>query len=136
MIYFLIYLLLEVLVSVEIASRIGGLGTFLEIVLSAVIGGFIIANFRYSVAGTMRELMDGTISQEEFVASNMSRFLGAVLLVVPGFLTDIIGVLLQFSSFGYILLKPFRKKDMQKHRGSGGAQNDDIIDVDVIERKD
>lgn len=40
MIYFLLYLLFEVLLSVEIASIIGGLNTFLEIIVSALLGIF------------------------------------------------------------------------------------------------
>ena len=38
MIYFTIYLFLEVLLTVEVASRLGGLLMFAEIVVSAFIG--------------------------------------------------------------------------------------------------
>ncbi len=45
MIYFLIYLFFEVIVSVNIASAIGSLATFFEIIGSALLG-FIILNER------------------------------------------------------------------------------------------
>lgn len=46
MIYFIVYLFLEVLLSVNISSYIGGLNTFFEIILTAFIGISILVNFR------------------------------------------------------------------------------------------
>ena len=46
MIYFLFYLFLEVTVTVKVGSYIGGSWMFVEIMLSAFIGMFILRNFK------------------------------------------------------------------------------------------
>ncbi|NPA60476.1 MAG: FxsA family protein, partial [Epsilonproteobacteria bacterium] len=53
MIYFMIYLFLEVLVSVNISSAIGGLSTFFELILSAFIGISLLVNFRSTLMQNM-----------------------------------------------------------------------------------
>ena len=105
MVYFLLYILLETLTTVNIASKIGGFATFLEIVFSAIIGLFLLTNFRYTLANNMMMLFSKEISIEEFQKLSIFSFLGAVLLIIPGFFSDILGVLLQFSSIGTFFAK-------------------------------
>ncbi|MBU4111612.1 FxsA family protein, partial [bacterium] len=99
MLYFLVYLFLETLISVNISSAIGGFATFLEIVLSALVGIVLLVNFRATLGENIRAVSSNQIDLQEFQRLNIFALLGAVLLIVPGFLTDIIGVLLQFSVF-------------------------------------
>ncbi|HZF70266.1 FxsA family protein, partial [Sulfuricurvum sp.] len=75
MIYFLIYLFLEVVVTVEIASRIGGLATFLEIVLSAFLGIFLLMNFRHTLSENLFALQTRQITMESFTKRNMTGLL-------------------------------------------------------------
>lgn len=127
MIYFLLYLFLEVVISVEIASYIGAITTFFEIILSALIGGAIIANFKYSIMEYAIELAKGEITQEEFFALNLSKVIGAVLLIIPGFFSDIIGILLIFDIITKLVLKIFKFKKVDKRR------EDEVIDVEIID---
>jgi len=127
LIYFLLYLFLEVLISVEIASYIGAIATFFEIILSALIGGAIIANFKYSIMEYAIELAKGEITQEEFFALNLSKVIGAVLLIIPGFFSDIVGVLLIFDIITKLVLKLFKFKKIDKR------SEDEIIDVEIID---
>ncbi len=136
MIYFLIYLFLETLVSVNISSSIGGLATFFEILLTAVAGLFILANFRYTLAENFAAINLRQIDIEEFQRLNMFSFIGAILLIIPGFLTDIIGALLQFSVVTSMIINRFGMKkkmdEMEKNCKKDGY--DDVIDVEVIEK--
>jgi len=127
LIYFLLYLFLEVVISVEIASYIGAITTFFEIILSALIGGAIIANFKYSIMEYAIELAKGEITQEEFFALNLSKVIGAVLLIIPGFFSDIIGILLIFDIITKLVLKIFKFKKVDKRR------EDEVIDVEIID---
>jgi len=127
LIYFLLYLFLEVVISVEIASYIGAITTFFEIILSALIGGVIIANFKYSIMEYAIELAKGEITQEEFFALNLSKVIGAVLLIIPGFFSDIIGILLIFDIITKLVLKIFKFKKVDKRR------EDEVIDVEIID---
>ncbi len=132
MIYFLIYLFLEVVISVNIASKIGGVATFFELILSAGVGFFLLANSRYTVFESMRALMEGEITIEEFNRLNLFSMLGAILLILPGFFSDILGILLQFSFFGTL----FAKKILHLKSKKRDFKNSDIIDVEIIEERD
>jgi len=138
MLYFLVYLLLEVLVSVEISSAIGGLATFFEIVLSAFVGISILINFRKTLVANMTAVSYNCIDLEQFQKLNLFTLIGAVFLIVPGFLTDILGVLLQFSVFTSMIVNRYNVKS-GKCNSSLKEQNNitkdsDVIDVEIIER--
>jgi len=145
-IYFLIYLFIEVMVSSYFAGEIGGLNTFLEILFSAFIGVFILNNFKYSLQENIEKIRSGKITQEEFITTNASKSIGALLLIVPGFFTDIVGLLLQFGLFVAIIGKVFsikttnttNRSDHFTNQNSTNNTNykrelhDEIIDVEII----
>jgi len=149
LIYFFIYLFLEVMVSTSIAAAIGGLATFLEILLSAIIGIFILKNFEYSLSDSIQKARSGQITQEEFVRTNASKAIGAFLLIVPGFFTDILGILLQFGILVSLFSKIFTfKKPSNNSKYTSnfeyretrfnntnykGNKNDEIIDVEILD---
>jgi len=110
MIYFFIYLFLEVMISSTIAGKIGGLNTFFEILLTAIIGIFILKNFKVSLAESIEKARTGQITQEDFIKENAGKAIGAVLLIVPGFFTDILGIMLQFSFLVVVFSKIFKFK--------------------------
>jgi len=130
LIYFLIYLFIEVTVSVNIASKIGGVATFMELILSAMIGIILLSNSSFTISESMRSLVNGEITMEEFQKLSLFSVLGAFLLIIPGFFSDILGVLLQFSFFGTLFARKIlhlkRKKGMQ-------SEENDVIDVEIIE---
>jgi 2-isopropylmalate synthase/UPF0716 protein FxsA len=98
------------MVSSSISSSIGGFNTFLEILISAIIGIFILKNFKLSLMESITKARSGQITQEEFIKTNVGKALGAILLIVPGFFTDIIGITMQFSFLVVILSKVFKFK--------------------------
>ncbi len=132
MIYFLVYFFFEVVITVDIASRLGGLATFAEIIFSAFVGFFLLTNFRYTLAQSMTALMSGTITVDEFQKMNMMSLLGAILLIIPGFFSDIMGILLQFGFFGTFIAKKILHLKEKKRRKDEGDY-DDAIDVEVID---
>ena len=130
MIYFIIFLFVEVMVTSNISGNIGGLLTFLEIILSAGIGFFLLINFRYTVNQSMSMLMSGEMGIEEFKKLSLFTLLGAVLLIIPGFFSDMLGVALQFSFIGtFIAKKVFKLKNKKDKR----KDYNEAIDVEVID---
>ena len=128
MIYFLLYLFLEVLVSVSVSSAIGGFMTFIEILLSAFIGISILINFRNILMENLRAVSLTSITLSEFKSLNLFTLLGAFFLIIPGFLTDFVGILMQFSLLTAILSE---KKPTYQER-----EESNIIDVDIIPEKE
>lgn len=132
--YFIVYLFLEVMISTNISSAIGGFATFIEIILSAVLGFVLIANFRVTFVQSLQALSNRTISLEEFQKLNAWTILGAILLILPGFLTDIIGILLQFSFFATLFAgKVLHVKHFSRETHFKKGREDEIIDVEIID---
>jgi len=141
------------MVSSSIASSIGGLNTFFEIIISAIVGIFILQNFKFSLTQSIQEARMGNITQEEFIKTNVAKALGAVLLIIPGFFTDFIGIALQFGFLTMIFSKifkfkqPNKEQDINQNYNSSfsysqtnynnttykGVKNEEIIDVEVID---
>ncbi len=136
MLYFLLYLFLEVLVSVNISSAIGGLATFFEILITAFIGMSILVNFRQTLMENMRAVSFSCIDLEEFQRLNLFTLIGAILLIIPGFLTDIIGALLQFSVITSMIVNRYHVKSnncKNSYDEQINKQKDsDVIDVEII----
>jgi len=139
MIYFLVYLLLEVLISVNISSSIGGLATFFEILFSAFIGILILINFRTTLLHNITAVSYHAIDLTEFQRLNLFTIIGAILLMIPGFLTDMIGALMQFSVFTSMLVNRYNVKSgsYKTNKTSENIQNniqkdDNVIDVEII----
>ncbi len=149
MIYFFIYLFLEVMISSSIASSIGGLNTFFAIIITAIIGISILKNFKYSLMENIQKARNGQITQEEFIKTNVGRAIGALFLIVPGFFTDAIGILLQFGLLVSLFSKIFTFKKPNKtsqystnfeytqtnfNNTNYKGVNDDIIDVEIMDK--
>jgi len=143
MIYFVVYLFLEFLISVNISSSIGGLATFFEIVLSAFIGISILVNFRSTLLQNITAVSYNAIDLREFQKLNLFTIIGAILLIIPGFLTDIIGALMQFSVFTSMLVNRYNVKSYgnnpdytqdstQNNIKNNTKKDSDVIDVEII----
>lgn len=138
MLYFVLYLFLEVMISVNLSSQIGGFNTFLELMLSAFVGFVLLVNFRATLMENMQAFSMEKIDVQEFQRLNIFAVLGAVLLILPGFLTDMIGVLLQFSVITKMLVNRFtaksthQKKTRYTHTQIHEEKDDDVIDVEII----
>lgn len=135
MIYFIVYLFLEVIISVNISSAIGGLATFFEIIISAFIGLMILANFKATLRENFMAVSYNCIDLEQFQRLNLFTIIGAILLIVPGFLTDIVGALLQFSIFTTMLVNRYNVKSdrcKKEEEYNSLKKDNDVIDVEII----
>jgi len=135
MLYFIVYLFLEVLISVNISSAIGGLATFFEIMLSAFVGISILVNFRATLMENMTAVVSGSINLEQFQKLNLFTLLGAVFLVIPGFMTDIFGLLLQFTVFTSMIVNRYNVKSGNynpQFETNTHTKDSDVIDVEII----
>jgi len=126
MLYFLVYLFFEILVTYEFAKLFTPFGLFLEVLFSAIVGVIIIRDLNFSLFENMQRVLKREITEQEFISIGLFRFVGAILLIIPGVLTDIIGILFMFEFFAK-WVKIFISKSDYK--------DSDIIDVEIIEDK-
>ena len=102
--------LIEIYLFIKVGSQIGALNTILLILSTAVVG---IWYARYEGFNTLRSGMSQLVKNElplyEIVSGAAIAF-AALLLILPGFATDIIGILLVFPVTRKIILSRYSKK--------------------------
>ena len=132
--YFLLYFFLEILVSVKISSYLGGLMTFAEIVGSAFVGMAILSNFKNSLIENLKAVSHNCMTLQEFQKLNLFTFIGAILIIMPGFLSDIIGSVMQFSVFTTMLVNRYSTGNKScSNDFNATPQDNNIIDVEIVE---
>ena len=128
--------LLEIYLFIKVGSQIGALNTILLILITAVIG---IWYARYEGFNTLRSGMSQLVKNElplyEIVSGAAIAF-AALLLILPGFATDIIGVLLIFPVTRKIILSKYTKKNSTKNKNSDKQKNYIEGEYEDIEDKD
>jgi len=127
--------LLEIYLFIKIGSQIGALNTVLLILVTAIAG---IWYARYEGFNTLRSGMSQLVKNEmplyELVSGAAIAF-AALLLILPGFATDIIGILLIFPLTRKIILSKYSKnysknKNKLKKKNFIEGEYEDIEDKD------
>ena len=128
--------LIEIYLFIKVGSEIGALNTVLLILTTAVVG---IWYARYEGFNTLRSGMSQLVKNElplyEIVSGAAIAF-AALLLILPGFATDIIGILLVFPVTRKIILSKYSKKYTSKKKGNDRGKNYIEGDYEDIEDKD
>lgn len=136
MVYFIVYLFLEVYISVNTFSSLGAFGSFIEIILSAFIGLVLLVNFRYTLSESLMALRNQNITPQTFKALNILTIIGAIFMILPGILSDVLGVLMQFgfvSTFIKNRLGVQSSSNYNNFTKTDKRSDDEIIDVEVID---
>tara|TARA_S200000501_G_scaffold236502_1_gene221734 strand:+ start:19 stop:441 length:423 start_codon:yes stop_codon:yes gene_type:complete len=106
--------LVEIYLFIKVGSQIGALNTILLILFTAVVG---IWYARYEGFNTLRSGMSQLVKNElplyEIISGAAIAF-AALLLILPGFATDVIGILLVFPLTRKIILSKYSKKNSSK----------------------
>ena len=106
--------LVEIYLFIKIGSQRGALNTILLILFTAVLG---IWYARYEGFNTLRSGMSQLVRNElplyEIISGAAIAF-AALLLILPGFATDVIGILLVFPLTRKIILSKYSKKNSSK----------------------
>ena len=108
--------LIEIYLFIKIGSQIGAFNTVLLILTTAVIG---IAYVRYEGFNTLKSGIGQLVKNEmpiyEIISGATLAF-AAFLLILPGFATDLVGILLVIPFTRKILLSRFLKKNINKNK--------------------
>ena len=115
--------LIEIYLFIKIGSQIGAFNTVLLILITAVAG---VAYARYEGFNTLKSGMSQLIKNEmpiyELISGATLAF-AALLLIFPGFATDLVGVLLVLPITRRLILGKFIKKKQYKKK-----ENNNYID--------
>ena len=126
--------LIEIYLFIKVGAQIGAFNTVLLILITAIVGVWYA---RYEGFNTLRSGMSQIIKNEiqlyEIISGAAIAF-AALLLIIPGFATDIFGVLLIFPFTRKLLLSKFSKnypnKKNLKEKNYIDGEFEDIDDKD------
>ncbi len=121
--------LIEIYLFIKIGSQIGAFNTVLLILATAVIG---VAYARYEGFNTLKSGIGQLVKNEmpvyEIISGATLAF-AAFLLILPGFATDLIGILLVIPLTRKILLSKFVKKNINKDKKKNNYIEGDYEDI-------
>ena len=107
--------LIEIYLFIKIGSSIGAFNTISLILLTAIVG---VAYARYEGFNTLRSGMTQIVKNEvpiyEIVSGAALTF-AAILLIIPGFATDCLGLLLIIPITRKLIFNAFSKKFNKKN---------------------
>ena len=125
--YILILLpVIELILFIEIGSHIGSLYVILSIILTMFLGYYLIKQKLRSISLGMFNLSNIHDVYAEYTTSIYS-FLGGVLLIIPGYLTDLIGLLILLPFFRPQMSHYFESRYRSK---ASKTEKKNIIDGD------
>ena len=87
---------IELALLIKIGSVIGTLNTIIIVILTAVVGAYMVKLEGMTVMYRIRENMQQGIFPTEELINGMMILMAGALLLTPGFFTDVIGFLMVF----------------------------------------
>ena len=127
--------IIEIYLFIKIGSQIGALTTISLIFITAIVG---IYYAKYEGLNTLKSAFI-QISKKEAPAYEMisgtAIALGALMLIIPGFATDLFGFLVIFPFTRKILLKNFTKKIEKKNKQKNNFIDGEFEDIDERDEK-
>jgi UPF0716 family protein affecting phage T7 exclusion len=134
MLFIIPYLFLELYFSLAVGSSIGFFGVVLWIFTTFIVGMGLIKNSAMTIQKSMGKLAGGKLNMKTFHDSATAYFLGAILLIIPGVFSDILGLISLLYTFylqlGGTIPSSKNKTNINNLNKQG---DDDVIDVEIIE---
>jgi len=123
-------LLLELYLSLKVGESIGFFWSALWIIVTMIIGVRLLQSSPLAMIGNFSAMTQGKLSMKSFENAATAYMLGAILLIIPGVLSDFIGV----GSLLYAIYLQFTAKIRPEEKNSYQHEGeDDVIDVEVID---
>ena len=121
---------IEMFLMIKIGGKIGALATISLIFFTAVIGVYFakLEGIKTIKSGVLNFYQNKMPIYE--IISGASIALAALLLIIPGFLTDFLGFLILIPLTRKFLIKSFIKINKQEYK-----KNKEILDGEIIEEK-
>jgi len=119
---------IEIYLFIKIGSQIGAFNTISLIFITAIIGLYYA---KYEGLNTLKSAMKQIVQNEipiyEIISGAALAF-AAFLMILPGFLTDIIGLLIIFPWTRKIFFKKISKKNYKNKKNFIEGEYEDIDD--------
>jgi len=122
---------LELFISMKVGDIIGFMPSVLWILLTMIAGSTLLRLSPYTFMGNMMSVQMGKIDLRSANNASMSYLLGAIFLIIPGVITDVLGVLALLYTLYLHLLAKMRPQQNRNYTNPKG--DNDVIDVEIID---
>jgi len=122
---------LELFVSMKVGDIIGFMPSVLWILLTMSAGSALLRLSPYTFMGNVASVRMGKLDLKSANHASMSYLMGAILLIIPGVITDVIAVgLLAYTLYLRLLAK---MRPQQQNQNTQYKGDSDVIDVEIID---
>ena len=118
--------IIEIILFVEIGSIIGSFYTIAIIIISSLVGIYLIKTHAPSYFMDMQSKLLQGIRPDKESLSGIITLLAGIFLLIPGFFTDFIGILLLVTPLKSLLINKYSFSSVRPRRQRGKS----VIDVD------
>jgi len=137
---FLIVPLIEIALFIQVGGFIGLWYTLLIVVLTAVLGTYLVRSQGLAVLNQLRGSFEEVRDPTEPLAHGAMVLFSGALLLTPGFFTDAVGFALMVPAFRSAIFRYFRSRiniqSVQFGSQSSPSQDETIIDADYEDLDD
>ena len=120
--------IVEIYLFIKIGSQIGAFNTIILVIITAIVGIYYV---KYEGLNTLRSAVKQVVKNEvpiyEIISGAALAF-AAFLMILPGFLTDLIGLLIIFPWTRKIFLKKISIKKQNNNKNFIDGEYEDIDD--------
>ena len=137
MLYLLLLFFAELFVSLKVGILIGFGWSVIWILFTMVLGGLLLRLSPYALMSNFQSFNFGRFDVCDVHNASMAYLLGAILLIIPGVLTDMIGAgLLLYTLYLHLFatMRPTQRTEYKDHFTDEGEPN--VIDVEIIDDDD
>ncbi|MDQ7085286.1 MAG: FxsA family protein [Sulfurovum sp.] len=125
------FFLLELYFSLQTGEEIGFFWTVVWILLSFVVGMRLLKKSQHTMLGNIEAMKQGKLDMQKFKNANLSYFIGAILLIIPGVFSDFLGVSALIYTYYLQFMVRITPEQPNKHFNPQG--DDNVIDVEIID---
>ncbi len=120
--------IIEIYLFIKVGSQIGAFNTIYLIIITAVVGLYYA---KYEGLNTLRSAVSQLVKNEipiNEIISGAALAVAALLMILPGFLTDVVGLIIIFPWTRKILLKKITIKKKNNNKNFIEGEYEDIDD--------
>ena len=124
----------ELIVLIEVGKRIGTMSTLAIIILTGIIGASLARVQGFLIISRIRDDLHVGKIPADALLDGLFILIGAIVLLTPGFITDLIGFLLLIPVTRAALREPLRQYFKNKIRSSSqyySSSNDQFFDDSI-----
>jgi UPF0716 protein FxsA len=127
---FVVWPIVEITVAIQVAHHIGALNTVGLLLLFSIAGVWLARLEGFTVIRRIQDQLENRAVPTNELIDGALVFAGGMLLVVPGFVTDALGLLLLFPLTRHMARRWLKHRFRVRVRRVGpGESSGDIIDV-------